>query len=111
MDQRPRRTLIGLALLAGVGLAAPAAAQLLPQLPVPSLPGVGSVVRDIERTLPVETPNLRELTSLRVTRLQRLVRQHPRELELDDLGQAVVRGEILASSPRPQSLAMAGKAG
>lgn len=112
MNQRPRRTLIGLALLtAAAGLAAPAAAQLLPRLPVPSLPSPGSVVRDIEKGLPVETPNLRELTSLRVSRLQQLVRQHPRELELDDLGQAVVRHEILAVSPTERSLEIARKAG
>lgn len=110
MDQRPRRTLIGLALLAAVGAAAPAAAQLLPPLPLPSLPGVDSVVRDLDRALP-DTSSLRELTSLRVTRLQRLVRQHPRELELDDLGQAVVRGEILAVSPTPQSLEIARRGG
>ena len=108
MDQRSRRTLIALAPLAiALGVAAPAAAQLLPRLPLPSLPGVGPVVRDLERALPIDTPDLRELTSLRVTRLERLVRRHPRELELDDLGQAVVRGEILAISPSPQSLEIA----
>jgi hypothetical protein len=107
MDQR-RRTLIALApLIIAAGIAAPAAAQLLPKLP--SLPGVGSVVRDVERTLPME--QVRQLTDLRRLKLQRLVRQHPRELELDDAGQAVVRGEILAVSPSPQSLAIAGKAG
>jgi hypothetical protein len=107
MDQR-RRTLIALApLILAVGLAAPAAAQLLPKLP--SLPGVGSVVRDVERTLPVE--EVRQLTDLRRLKLQRLVRQNPRELDLDDAGQVVVRGEILAVSPSPQSLAIAGKTG
>lgn len=112
MDQRRRRTLIGLTLLAIAGCAAaPAAAQLLPPLPLPQLPGVGSVMRDVEKALPIETQNLRELTSLRVTRLQKLVRQHPRELELDDLGQAVVRGEILAVSPTEASLEIARKAG
>lgn len=111
MDQRPYRTLIGLALLAAAGVAAPAAAQLLPRLPVPPLPDAGSVVRDIEGALPVDTPDIGDLTSLRLTRLQRLVRHNPRELELDDLGQAVVRGEILAVSPSERSLETARQAG
>lgn len=111
MDQRPYRTLIGLALLAAAGVAAPAAAQLLPRLPVPPLPDAGSVVRDIEGALPVDAPDVGDLTSLRVSHLQRLVRQHPRQLELDDLGQAVVRGEILAVSPSERSLETARQAG
>jgi subtilisin family serine protease len=111
MDQR-RRTLFVLAPLAiAAGLAAPAAAQLLPPLPLPSLPNVGSVVRDVDRTLDVATADIGRLTDLRRLRVQKLVRQHPRELELDDRGEAVVRGEILAVSPSPQSLEIARKAG
>lgn len=111
MNQRPRRTLTGLTLLAAALAAAPAAAQLLPRLPAPSLPGVGPLLRDVDEALPVDAPSLGDLTRLRVNRLQRLVRQHPRELELDDRGQAAVRGEVLAVTPNERSLEIARGAG
>jgi len=109
MSQRRRRTLFALAPLAiAAGLPAPAAAQLLPRLP---LPAVGPVVRDLDRTLDAQVADVRQLTDLRRLNLQRLVRQNPRELDVDDRGQAVVRGEILAVSPSERSLAIARNAG
>ncbi|KQZ27444.1 peptidase S8 [Caulobacter sp. Root1472] len=44
-------------------------------------------------------------------RLADLVRAHPRALELDDQGQPVVRGEVLAVSPTPEALAKITAAG
>ena len=112
MNQRRRRTLIALAPLAlAAGLAAPAAAQLLPRLPLPS---VGGVINGVQRTLPIETPDLgavTDLTDLRRLQVQTLIRQHPREIDIDDHGEAVVRGEVLAVSPSPQSLDIARRLG
>lgn len=108
-----RRVLIVLAPLALAALAAPAAAQLLPSVQLP-LPNVGGVVRDVQRALPVETPDLSAVTNLadlRRLQVQRLIRDHPREIDVDDHGDAVVRGEVLAVSPSPQSLEIARKLG
>jgi len=112
MSQRRRRTLIALAPLAlAAGLAAPAVAQLLPRLP---LPNVGGVIGDVQRTLPLETPDLSAVTSLTDLRrlgIQRLIRDHPHEIDVDEQGDAVVRGEVLAVTPSPQSLEIARKLG
>jgi subtilisin family serine protease len=112
MSQRRRLILIALAPLAlAAGLAAPAAAQLLPRLP---LPNVGGVIGDVRRALPLETPDVNDLTSLtdlRRLQVQRLIRDHPREIDVDEQGDAVVRGEVLAVSPSPQSLDIARKLG
>jgi len=112
MSQRRRRTLIALAPLAlAAGLAAPAAAQLLPRLP---LPNVGGVIGDVQSALPIQTPDLGGLTNLvdlRRLRIQTLIREHPREIDVDEQGDAVVRGEVLVVSPSPQSLEIARKLG
>jgi hypothetical protein len=112
MSQRRHRTLIALAPLAlAAGLAAPAAAQLLPRLP---LPNVGGVIGDVQSALPIQTPDLGGLTSLtdlRRLQVQNLIRDHPREIDVDEQGDAVVRGEVLAVSPGPQSLDIARKLG
>jgi len=106
-----RKALIVLAPLALAALAAPAAAQLLPRLP---LPNVGGVIGDVQRTLPIDTPDLSAITNLadlRRLQVQRLIRDHPREIDVDEHGDAVVRGEVLAVSPTPQSLDIARKLG
>jgi len=112
MSQRRHRTLIALAPLAlAAGLAAPAAAQLLPRLP---LPNVGGVIGDVQSALPIQTPDLSSLTSLtdlRRLQVQNLIRDHPREIDVDEQGDAVVRGEVLAVSPSAQSLNIARKLG
>ncbi|MGE5565069.1 MAG: S8 family serine peptidase [Parcubacteria group bacterium] len=108
-----RRILLVLAPLALTALAAPAAGQLLPSVQLP-LPNVGGVVRDVQRTLPIDTPDLSavtNLTDLRRLQVQRLIRDYPREIDVDDHGEAVVRGEVLAVSPSPQSLEIARKLG
>lgn len=108
MSQR-RRTLFAAAAL--VLAAGPAAAQLLPKLPLPPVVGgvVDPVLRDLDRAT-ADLPKLRELTDLRRLRARDLIRQHPREIDVDFAGEPVVRGEILAISPTPQSLEVARKA-
>jgi subtilisin family serine protease len=108
-----RKALIVLAPLALAALAAPAAAQLLPGVRLP-LPNVGGVVRDVQRTLPIDTPDLSAVTDLadqRRLQVQKLIRDHPREIDVDDHGEAVVRGEVLAVSPSPRSLEIARQLG
>ena len=112
MDQR-RRTLFAAAAIAAAALAAPAAAQLLPRLPLPSVGGVvGGVVDPLVRDLDRAPPDLdvRGLTDLRRVRVRALVREHPRQIDVDFDGEPVVRGEILAVSPTPRSLEIARKA-
>jgi subtilisin family serine protease len=53
---------------------------------------------------------LTDLRRLRL-RLRELVRANPRALDVDDAGAPVVRGEVLAISPTPASLAIARQAG
>ena len=92
----------------------PAAAQLLPspgavleRLPLPaplSDPLQGTATR-LDQT--VERLPPRALATARIDRLTALARRYPKALELDDLGQPVVRGEVLAVSPGPEALAAA----
>ncbi|EJL37923.1 subtilisin-like serine protease [Caulobacter sp. AP07] len=92
-------------------LAAPAFAQLLPSpssvlggLPLPDprrdplARAVGQAAEELEQLTP------RALVAARLDRLSDLVRRNPKALELDDLGQPVVRAEVLAISPSPQAL-------
>ncbi len=114
MSQRRHGKRIAVIALATAAIAAPAAAQLLPKLPLPNIGGAGGVVGGIQHGLPIETPDLHEitdLTDLRRERLDQLVHDNPRELEFDDHDNAVVRGEVLAVSPDARSLAIARKAG
>jgi len=106
--------LAGLAALGG----APAEAQLLPSpssvvgrtgLPLPQLPLVDRLAGDVDGLADRLTPQA--LAAARLDRLAALVRAHPRALELDDQGQPVVRGEVLATSPTPEALARITAAG
>jgi hypothetical protein len=120
MTFRNPRPAAPIAILTGLlALAAtPAAAQLLPSpssvvgrtgLPLPQ-PAVGDrLVRDVDGLAARLTPEA--LAAARLDRLTALVRAHPRALELDDLGQPVVRGEVLAVSPTPEALARITAAG
>jgi len=122
----PRRPPQGPALatlccLLALAAAAPTRAQLLPSpssaplgsgLPLPELPE--RLLRGVGRTVEQLTPdNLAPevLAAARLDRLRALVRAHPRALELDDHGQPVVRGEVLAVSPGPDALARLQAAG
>lgn len=92
----------------------PAAAQLLPSpgavldrlpLPAPLQDPLQDTATRLGRTAEQLTP--RALAAARLDRLTALARRHPKALELDDLGQPVVRGEVLAVSPGPEALATA----
>ncbi|PVM89827.1 peptidase S8 [Caulobacter radicis] len=95
-----------LAIAACVLALAPAAdAQLLPGgLPsLPSrLPVVSDVVDGAEDLTTRTARGVRDLAGL--DRLKALLRANPRVLEPDDQGRPVVRGEVLAVSPRPEAL-------
>jgi hypothetical protein len=114
-----RRVILALASVIVFSSNVPALAQLLPGGPsLPAMPSVGGglPLPDVSRSLDaVEgaasrlTPEL--LAAARLDRLRDLVRSQPRRLDVDDLGQPVVRGEILAVSPDPASLAAARTAG
>jgi subtilisin family serine protease len=51
------------------------------------------------------------LTELRRLQAQALIRAYPDQIEADDRGQPVVRGEVLAVAPSPDALARAREAG
>ncbi len=76
--------------------------------PITQLPGrlAPNLVPDLQRALDPET-----LLTARVTRLDDLVKDHPREIDRDPHGAPVVRGEVLAIAPSAQALASARAAG
>lgn len=98
--------------------ATPALAQWLPSpssvlgrggLSLPTLPLVDRAVDDLGQAADRLTPQV--LAAARLDRLKAVVRAHPRALELDEQGQPVVRGEVLAISPSPEALARITDAG
>jgi hypothetical protein len=116
-------------------MATGAAAQLLPGLPVGGVTGpltrapvLGPVLQQIlppqERAQAI-APTLDSLgvgqavaslpadslLDLRRLRLRELVASHPRELEMDNKGQPVRRGVLVAIDPSPAALAQAQRAG
>lgn len=131
MGRRIAAALIGSAALLA---ATPALGQLVGGvLPGPvglpsSLPqGVPSVTERLERPIGRGLPRLEDpaegvlaaarglseaaLSDLRRLTVERLLREHPRHVEADDLGQPVVRGEVLALAPSPDVLARIEQAG
>jgi hypothetical protein len=107
-------------ILAGLAVSggAPAEAQLLPSpssvvgrtgLPLPQLPLADRLAGEVDGLADRLTPQA--LAAARLDQLAALVRAHPRALELDDQGQPVVRGEVLAISPTPEALARITAAG
>lgn len=104
-----------LSCLLALGAGPPSAsAQLLPSpssavgrtgLPLPRVPLVDRLADDAGQVAERLTPE--GLAAARLDRLAAVVRAHPRALERDDLGQPVVRGEVLAVSPTPEALARA----
>lgn len=131
MGRRTAAALIGsVALFA----ATPAPGQLVGgALPGPvglpsGLPqGVPSVTERLERPVARGLPRLEDpaegvlaaarglseaaLSDLRRLTVERLLREHPRQVEADELGQPVVRGEVLALAPAPDVLARIEQAG
>lgn len=113
-----RQALLALTGVIVLSLNASATAQLLPGGgSLPSLPSVGlpqlpDATRSLDRVEGAArrlTPEL--LAAARLDRLRDLVRAQPRRLDIDELGQPVVRGEVLAVSPDPASLEAARAAG
>lgn len=128
-----------MAVTAAAVIAGTAGAQLLPGIGVPSLPSVnlptgnlpvaGPVLRDVlsqPEAQQAVAPTLNSvsglpnsvieagpstLLELRKLRLRELVRQYPRQLELDGDDQPVRRGVLVAVDPDPVSLQRAIRAG
>ncbi|MDO8322830.1 MAG: hypothetical protein Q7T23_07795, partial [Phenylobacterium sp.] len=105
---------VGGGLPGGVGGGSPMGG--LPDLPrtpmaprAPSVPALPSTVRGLVGQTEVLAGEA--LTALRGQQVQALIRDHADLIDVDDQGQAVVRGEVLILSPSPQSLAIASKAG
>lgn len=96
-------------------LAAPAGAQLpgtgaLPGLPG-GLPGELGLPLDPDLSAPDAVRALDRATDLRRLRLAELIRRHRDQVDVDGAGAPVVRGELLAIAPSPDSLARAAAAG
>ncbi|WGM40917.1 S8 family serine peptidase [Caulobacter sp. NIBR1757] len=116
-DRKGARRLVG-ALALVLALAGPAAAQL-PSLPGAGLPGgglpsggeVGGRVRGTLDDVQGSLERLNDLADQRVDALKELIRRHPREIDIDDHGGPVVRGQILAVAPTAASLTAAQAAG
>lgn len=108
-----------LGLVGAVILGATAAAQVLPGLPpagglqrdvLDGLEGrVGQLARPVEEV--AGAIRALDVADLRLDRLTALVRANPRVLDLDDRGQAVIRGEVLAVAPTGEALASLANAG
>lgn len=92
-------------------LGLPAAAQVLPQVPVPNLPVQLPV--DINGTASTVTRQLdpKRLQDARLIRVQELIRRHRDTFEADPKGNAIIRSEVLAYSPSEASLDQARAAG
>lgn len=120
------RKAAGLILALAAFAATPALAQLLGGALPPTVPALPSGLpraadplgRRVEQTRPARlldpaegvlarTRGLTEagLADLRRLTVERLLREHPRQVEADDEGQPVVRGEVLALAPTPEALA------
>lgn len=87
-------------------LAAPGGAQLLPQLPVPSLPPVGGVVDrvagDVAGELDRTLNDAQALARRQIERTRDLVRQHPDRIAIDPDGNAVrARELVMLDADRP----------
>ena len=109
---RRRLSVVAAAIAAAVMLGSPAAAQLgalgraLPGGLGPLIQAPGRLANQNLGALDPQT-----LLNTRLDRLDKLVRDHPRELERDDHGAPVVRGEVLVIAPSAAALAAAGRAG
>ncbi len=104
-------------LIVALGVPAIARAQRLPVVgSPPNLPaGVGQIAEDVNGDLAMTTRGLegetRNVPAVRLDAIRALVRAHPRALELDAQGAAVVRGEVIALAPSPEAIERAKIAG
>ena len=100
--------MLSLALGLCAALAAPAAAQLLPQLP--QLPRLGEPLPlrpVLQDTLDVPDRLVRQLADARLDRLQALVRAHPEAIELDPQGSPARAHEVVVTDPEDALIARA----
>lgn len=99
-------------LAAALILAAPAGAQVAgPSLPQVRVPDAGGTVRELPGAARGVLDRAEQNAVGSLGRLQGLARAHPRELDVDDRGRAVVRGEVLVADPSAEALATAARAG
>lgn len=87
--------------LVALSVAVPARAQLLPQLPAPSLPATGSgVLGQLGQNVETVTGNVaRQLEDARRTAAATLVRQYPDRIALDPDGFPARAGEVVVEDP------------
>jgi hypothetical protein len=108
-----------LALIGAWLIASPASAQLVRGLggavggSIGRLPStIDGTLNDVRHVTDQTVDDLASTTTqISRDRLSDLARENPRALEIDENGAVVVRGEVLAISPGPASLALAAKAG
>lgn len=116
-DTRNRRGRGAIVAVLVVLLAVSPAAAQLPSAPgLPGLPGglPGEVGLPVDPGLPSTSgvaADLGRVTDLRRLRLRELIRQNRDTIDIDGNGAPVVRGELLAVAPSPESLARATMAG
>ena len=85
-------------------------------LPSVRLPAPGALINPLPADLPLRSTLEAEvrgtdLTDLRALRIRALLRSHRDVIEADSRGNPIVRGEVLAVSPSPESLEAATQAG
>lgn len=90
----------------------PAVAQLgglgLPQVQLPSLPGVG---QGVSRTVDGVEDTVRDLPQTTSSQIRSLLREHRDVIDRDPQGFPIVRGEVLAIAPSAAALSAAQAAG
>jgi subtilisin family serine protease len=88
-------------------LAAPAAmSQIrLPSVPLTSVPLLSRPLGAVDQSLDdAESRSLAALSQVRELQIHRLIRANPQSIDVDDHGNPIVRGEVLALSPSEQAL-------
>lgn len=101
----PVRVVVAAVALAVTSLAGSASSQLPGGVHLPQLPSLQPL--DPARTLEDIKSDLSpmKLADLRQSRLDEFVRVHRKSVETDPAGQPVMRGEVLAIDPTPETLA------
>lgn len=104
---------LGLAtwVLMGAWASHPVAAQIVPPVNLPDLPVRAPI--DVERTLDrtLQNADPRQLREVRKLRIAELLRAQRRTIEADPRGQPILRNEVVAVSPTPNTLERARAAG
>jgi len=80
----------------------------MPAVPLPSVPLLSRPLSAIDQSLDdAETRSLAALSRVRDLQIRRLVRANPNTVDVDNQGNPIVRGEVLALAPSEQALALA----